>query len=111
MASRITSGFPRTTCPTFSLSRFERVRSSSRSSIAGSVIWVEFMRYAQRTVRCDWPNLGPSRYIYYKPSTHRFQRLDGCADEVRELRQFVDDQRLPEGSTRAGAAPNSWQVA
>ena len=36
-ASRITSGLPRTTSPTFSISRFERERSSSRSGNAGSI--------------------------------------------------------------------------
>ena len=56
-ASRITSGLPRTTSPTFSISRFERERSSSRSGIAGSVIWdgIHAVRSGDGTVRLALP--------------------------------------------------------
>ena len=52
--------------------RFERESSSSREGVAVSVIWVTFMRYAQRVV----VPTGSLVHLesYYKPCSGRFQR-------------------------------------
>src|SRR4051812_32011990 len=56
-ASLITSALPRTTRPTLSRSRFERLSRSSRVEDAGSKVWGEFMRYAQAGVQLPWDGI------------------------------------------------------
>ena len=57
-ASRMTSGLPSTTRPTFSISRLERESSSSREVGAVSVV-VTFMRSLR--LQCIWPDFACRR--------------------------------------------------